>query len=138
MIILDTHVVSEPLKPSPSARVISWLDRQSAETLFLTAISAAELLAGVAALPQGKRRRELERTLQTRVFPLFDGRVLPFDLAAASAFASVTAGAKAAGNTMGFADGAIAAVASANDFILATRNGRDFKGCDIKIVDPWE
>lgn len=138
MIILDTNVVSEPLKPSPSAKVIAWLDRQSSETLYLSAISVAELLAGVAALPQGKRRRELGHAVSNNVLPIFEGRILAFDRAASESFAHVIVGAKSAGNSIAFADCAIAAIAAANGFMLATRNVRDFNGCGIKIVDPWE
>lgn len=138
MIILDTNVVSEPLKPAPSQAVLDWLDRQAPETLYLTAVSLAELLAGIETLPQGRRRLELEQAMARQVLPLFERRILSFDAKAAEAFGKVRAGAQAVGNTMGFADGAIAAIATAQGFVLATRNVRDFKGVGVGLIDPWD
>jgi predicted nucleic acid-binding protein len=80
MILLDTNVISEPLRPTPEPRVIGWIDAQPMETLYLTAITVAELRAGMALLPAGKRRSGLHESLEKRVLPLFAGRVLPFDL----------------------------------------------------------
>lgn len=137
MIILDTNVVSEPLKPAPDAAVLAWLDAQSPATLCLTSITLAELLAGVAALPAGRRRNKLAQALSEQVLPLFEARVLAFDAQAAHAFGRVQAGAKAAGNAIGFADAAIAAIAAAHGFALATRNVRDFNGTGVQIIDPW-
>lgn len=137
MIILDTNVVSEPLKPEPSAAVLAWLDAQPVGSLFLTAVSWAELLAGVAALPQGRRRTELHRALTQQVRPLFEDRVLDFDTAAAEAFATIHAAAKVAGNPIAFADGAIAAIAAAKGFTIATRNVRDFHGTGVRVLNPW-
>ena len=138
MIILDTNVVSEPLKPAPSQAVLDWLDRQVPETLYLTAVSLAELLAGIAALPQGRRRLELEQAITRQIMPLFEGRILSFDAKSAEAFGKVRAGAQAVGNTIGFADGAIAAIAVAQGFALATRNVRDFRGAGIGLINPWD
>jgi toxin FitB len=138
MIILDTNVVSEPLKPAPAQAVLDWLDRQAPETLYLTAVSLAELLAGIEALPHGRRRLELEQALTRQIMPLFEGRILPFDARAAEAFAKVRAAAQAAGNTIGFADGAIAAIAVAQGFALATRNVRDFRGTGVELINPWD
>lgn len=81
MILLDTHVMAEPLRQAPEPRVIEWIDAQAMETLFLCVITVAELRAGVALLPPGKRRASLQENLEKRVLPLFAGRVLPFDLA---------------------------------------------------------
>jgi toxin FitB len=138
MIILDTNVVSEPLKPAPAQAVLDWLDRQAPETLYLSAISLAELLAGIEALPQGRRRVELEQAMTRQIMPLFEGRILSFDARAAEAFGKVNARAKAVGNTMGFADGAIAATAAAQGFALATRNIRDFRGAGVELINPWD
>ena len=96
MILLDTNVVSEPLRPAPDTRVIDWVDAQPLETLFLSAITVAELRAGVALLPAGKRRSGLQQSLEKRVLPLFAGRVLPFDLACTPAYAELMAKARAA------------------------------------------
>jgi toxin FitB len=137
MIVLDTNVLSEPLKPAPHPAVVDWLDAQAPETLYLTAVSLAELLAGVQALPTGKRRDALKNAIAERVLPLFAGRVLAFDQEAAEAFALVHAGALKAGNTISFADCAIAAIATVNGCMVATRNGREFKGTAVPIIDPW-
>ena len=138
MIILDTNVVSEPLKPAPSQAVLDWLDRQAPETLYLTTVSLAELLAGIEALPQGRRRLELEQAVARQIMPLFEGRILSFDARAAEAFGKVQAGARAVGNTIGFADGAIAAIATSQGFALATRNVRDFRGAGVALINPWD
>ena len=137
MIILDTNVVSEPLKPLPEHAVLDWLDRQAPQTLYLTTVNLAELLAGIEALPQGRRRTELQHALTTQVMPLFEERILSFDKKAAEAFARINAGAQALGNPISFADGAIAAIASAQGFILATRNLRDFRGTGVELINPW-
>ena len=138
MIILDTNVVLEPLKPAPSQVVLDWLDRQVPETLYLTAVSLAELLAGIDALLQCRRRLELEQAMTRQIIPLFEGRILSFGAKAAEVFGTVRAGAQAVGNTMGFADGAIAAIATAQGFALATRNVRHFKGAGIELMNPWD
>ena len=137
MIVLDTNVVSEPLKPAPNPAVLDWLNAQEPQTLYLTAVNLAELLAGVEALPAGRRRDALALALSTQVFALFGGRILPFDAKAAQAFATTNASAQAQGNTIGFADCAIAAITRANGFALATRNVRDFKGAGVSLIDPW-
>lgn len=137
MIILDTNVVSEPLKREPSAAVLKWLDRQSPATLYLTTISQAELLAGVSALPAGKRRNELQRTISNELLPLFADRILPFAERSAAAYAQVVTAANAAGNRIHFADAAIGAIALEHNYILATRNERDFKGTSVKLLNPW-
>jgi predicted nucleic acid-binding protein len=138
MIILDTNVVSEPLRPAPDPAVLAWLDRQQPATLYLTAVNVAELLAGVEALPVGKRRATLEAAIGGQVLSLFDGRILPFDLLAARAFARLNAAAQAAGQTIGFADCAIAAIAAAHGFAVATRNVRDFSATGVELINPWD
>ena len=126
MIVLDTNIVSEPLKPNPDPEVLAWLDRQVPETLYLTTISFAELSAGVEVLPAGKRRAALQQAVGAQVLSLFQSRVLGFDHEAALAFGRIAAKAQAAGNPIDFADCAIAAIATTHRFILATRNARDF------------
>jgi len=137
MIILDSNVVSEPLRPRPDRHVLEWLDRQAPATLFLTTINIAELWAGIEVLPAGKRRKQLHDAMAKEVLPLFGGRVLTFDPDAAVAFARVFSKAQAAGNSISFADCAIAAIATVHRFILATRNSKDFNGWDIELLDPW-
>ena len=137
MILLDTNVVSEPLRPAPDARVIEWIDAQPLETLFLSAITVAELRAGVAMLPAGKRRTGLQQSLDKQVLPLFAGRVLPFDLACTTAYAALVARARAAGLAMSVADGFIAAVAAANGFTVATRDTVPFQAAGVAVINPW-
>ena len=138
MIILDTNVVSEPLRPRPDRHVLEWLNRQASATLYLTTINIAELCAGVEVLPTGKRRTQLYNAIANEVLPLFEGRVLTFDPDAAVGFARVFSKAQAAGNPMDFADCAIAAIAMTHRFIVATRNSKDFKGSGVELLDPWE
>jgi hypothetical protein len=96
------------------------------------------LWAGIEVLPAGRRRMQLHNAMANEILPLFEGRVLSFDPDAAVAFDRVFSGARAAGNSMDFADCAIAAIAAVHRFILATRNSKDFKGSDVELLDPWE
>ncbi len=137
MILLDTNVISEPLRQAPEERVIDWIDAQPMETLFLSAITVAELRAGVALLPAGKRRTALQESLEKRVLPLFAGRVLSFDLAATPAYAALTAQARAAGLAVATADGCIAAIAAANGFAVATRDTAPFEAAGVAVINPW-
>lgn len=137
MIVLDTNVLSEPLRPKPDPAVLGWLDRQAPASLFITTINLAELLTGIEILPAGRRRVQLRETVAERVLALFEGRILSFDQRTAEAFARVTANAQAAGNPIDFADAAIAAIAAMQGFTLATRNERDFKGTGIEVLNPW-
>jgi toxin FitB len=137
MIILDTNVVSEPLKLKPEAAVIHWLNAQEPQTLYLTTINLAELLAGIEIMPAGRKRTTLKAALDDTIMPLFEGRILQFDNKAAEAFAKINAKVQSAGGTISFADCAIAAIAQANGFALATRNVRDFKKVGIEMMNPW-
>ncbi len=137
MILLDTNVMSEPLSPAPEPRVIEWIDAQAMETLFLSAITVAELRAGVALLPAGKRRTGLQENFEKRVLPLFAGRVLPFDLTSTHAYAALMAKARGAGLAVATTDGYIAAIAAANGFAVATRNSRPFEAAGVTVINPW-
>ncbi|KVT87950.1 plasmid stability protein StbB [Burkholderia territorii] len=137
MILVDTNVISEPLRREPSGAVIEWLDAQIVETLFLSAISLAEMRFGVAALPAGRRRDWLDQSIGERVLPLFRGRILPFDDAASKAYASLRAKARAAGHALVPADGFIAATAAANGLIVATRDVAPFEAAGLRVIDPW-
>jgi toxin FitB len=137
VILLDTNVVSEPLRPGPDARVIQWTDAQALETLFLSAITVAELRAGVALLPAGKRRTALQKSLETQVLPLFAGRVLPFDLSCTTAYARLLAKARASGLAISAADGYIAAIAVTNGLTVASRDVGAFKAAGVVVINPW-
>ena len=137
MILVDTSVISEPLRKAPEARVIEWIDTQPIETLYLSAITVAELRFGVASLPVSKRRNTLHNNLETRVLPLFAGRVLAFDLAASQAYADLMTKARAAGVVIGSADGYIAATAAANRMRVATRDTAPFEAAGVPVVNPW-
>lgn len=138
MILLDTNVMSEPLRHAPEPRVIAWLDAQPMETLFLSAITVAELRAGVALLPAGRRRTGLQENLEKRVLPLFAGRVLPFDLACTQAYAALMAEARTSGRAIAAADGYIAAIAVANGFVVATRDIGPFEAAGAAVINPWQ
>lgn len=138
MILLDTNVISEPLRREPDARVVAWIDAQPLETLYLSAITVAELRAGIALMPTGKRRDELHESLEKRVLPLFNGRVLPFDLTATQAYADLRARARAAGIAIAAADGFIAAIAAAQGLIVATRDTGPFEASAVTVINPWQ
>jgi len=137
MILLDTNVVSEPMRAEPSLAVVEWLDGQAVETLYLAAVSYAELLVGVEVLPAGKRRRGIGEALGELISKLFGPRILPFDHKAARAYANLIARARAAGHVISVADGQIAAIAAANGFIVATRDTAPFIAAGMPVIDPW-
>ena len=137
MILLDTNVVSEPLKPQPDPAVVQWMNAQATRELFLPAIVAAELHYGWAILPEG-RRRTMTGDLIERVVAQFGDRVLTFDLAAAAEYGRIMAAARAAGVGMSVLDGQIAAIARAHQAILATRNVRHFERTGVALVNPWD
>ncbi|WP_271895589.1 type II toxin-antitoxin system VapC family toxin [Candidatus Phyllobacterium onerii] len=136
MIILDTNVVSEPMKSDASPAVLAWLDRQAAETLYLTTTSMAELLLGIAILPGGKRKEGLDNALSDLMSYLFGSRILTFDQAAAKAYAPLVSRARVSG-TIAVADGQIAAIATANGFAVATRDTRPFAAAGVAVINPW-
>ena len=137
MILVDTNVVSEPLRRVPEPRVADWLDAQALETLYLSAITVAELRFGVRSLPDGRRRDRLHEDLERRVLPMFAGRVLAFDMAASQAYAELMARARTAGRAISASDGYIAATAAANVMTVATRDTAPFEAAGLKTVDPW-
>lgn len=138
MIILDTNVLSELLVPSPSIAVVGWLAAQPVLSVFTTAVSEAEILYGLALLPEGRRRRDLEQAIR----PIFDedlhGRVLPFDRGAAEIYATLAADRRRAGRPVSQFDAQIAAIALSRGASLATRNVSDFDGIGLDIVNPWD
>ena len=138
MILLDTNVISEPLRREPEPGVIEWIDAQALETLYLSAITVAELRSGIALLPAGKRRTGLLENLERRVLPLFAGRVLPFDLPCTQTYAELIAKAQKAGLAIAAADCFIAATAAANGFAVATRDTSPFEAAGITVINPWK
>lgn len=137
MILIDTNVLSEPLKLVGDVGVLSWLDAQNIETLYIAAISLAELRFGIAALPPGKRKEALHTSVEQRILPLFVGRILPFDTAASEAYAQLRAHARAQGQAIAPADGYIAATAKTHDLIVATRDVGPFEAAGLTVINPW-
>ena len=137
MILVDTNVISEPLRVAPDPHVVAWLDGQPLETLYLSVVTVAELRFGIARLPAGKRRNNLRERLESEVLPVFTGRVLSFDLPATQTFADLMAKAQAAGAAIGMADGYIAAIASANRMTVATRDTHPFEAAGVSVINPW-
>jgi predicted nucleic acid-binding protein len=137
MILVDTNVISEPMKARGDPRVAAWLDRQAPGTLFISTISIAEVLFGVAALPAGRRRARLAEVFEGEVLRLFAGRILSFDLPAARTYAAIMGAARSRGLAIGLADGQIAAIAAANKLSVATRDEAPFKAAGVETIDPW-
>lgn len=137
MILLDTNVVSEAMRATPNASVLEWLDRQNAETLFLSSITIAELMFGLRSLPEGKRKDLLAATLDG-LLALFGERILPFDTHAARCFATLAVKARSEGQGFSTADGYIAAIAASRDFVVATRDTTPFVALGVDVINPWQ
>jgi len=137
MIILDTNVVSEPMRANANPAVQAWLDQQSAETLFLTATSLSELLVGIELLPSGKRRVGLAAALADILERLFGARILPFDKPAAVAYAPLIGKARSTGGVISLADAQIAAIATSHEFKVATRDTQPFIAAGVPVINPW-
>ena len=137
MIVLDTNVISELMRKEPAAAVVAWVDRRPAGDVHLTAVTLAELLYGVARLPDGRRKASLGEALEAMVTEDFEHRVLAFDEPAAEHFADIVVRRERSGQPISAADGQIAAICRSYDARLATRNVEDFTGTGIEVVDPW-
>lgn len=137
MVLLDTNVLSEAMKPEPDASVRAWLDAQAAETIWLTSVTVAEILFGIGALPDGRRKAALAAVFQD-VLSLFSGRILPFDEAAARRYAEIAVSARAAGRGLATPDGYIAAIAAAQGFLVATRDVTPFVAGGLDVINPWQ
>ncbi|MEM9763302.1 MAG: type II toxin-antitoxin system VapC family toxin [Pseudomonadota bacterium] len=137
MVILDTSVVSELMRPTPAPRVAAWLAQQDGGQAYLTAITEAELRTAVAITPDGKRRDDLAQAIDAMLREDFRGRILPFDSAAAGAYATIAASRRAAGRPISLFDCQIAAIGRLHSAAVATRNARDFEGAGIEVIDPW-
>ena len=137
MIVLDTNIVSEAMKPEPDAAVRAWLNDQAAETLYLSSVTLAELLFGIRALPAGKRKDLLDRAL-TELLELFQDRVLPFDTDAARHSADLAATARDSGRGFPTPDGYIAAIAASRGFIVASRDTSPYEAAGVMVINPWK
>ncbi|MBI5165808.1 MAG: type II toxin-antitoxin system VapC family toxin [Magnetospirillum sp.] len=137
MIILDTNVLSETMRPNPSEMVLHWLATQPAIQLFTTTITEAEILYGLALLDPGQRRTALEAAARAMFAEDFAGHVMPFDSAAALAFADIAASRRRLGRPISQADAQIAAIARTHGASIATRNVADFEGCRVALINPW-
>lgn len=137
MIVLDTNVVSELMRPRPDEAVVRWVDDQPDGQVAITAVTAAELLYGAARLPAGLRQRTLVERVVGMLRDDFADRILPFDADAAERYALVVVERERRGRPISAADAQIAAICSSHGAVLATRNGRDFDGIDVTVVDPW-
>jgi len=137
VIIVDTNVLSELMRALAAPAVLDWLSAQAAASLYTTAISEAEILYGLAVLPAGKRRKGLEAAA-VGLFDDFEGRILPFDSAAAHEWAQITAVRHRSGRPISFADAQIAAIARSHGARVATRDGAGFAGCGVELIDPWQ
>ena len=138
MIILDTNVISELLRPSPQAKVVSWVAAQNSTEVYLTTIIEAELRYGVAILKKGKRRKVLEAAIESILQEDFQGRILGFDSLAAKAYAVIAAERRAVGRTISTPDCQIAAIGRARKAAIATRNVKDFAESGIFVINPWD
>lgn len=136
MIVLDTNVVSEAMKPEPHPAVRAWLNEQAAETLYLSSVTLAELLFGIAALPAGKRKDMLAQTLDG-LMGLFRDRVLPFDTDAARRYAELAMTARNGGRGFPTPDGYIAAIAASRGFIVASRDTAPYEAASVTVINPW-
>ena len=137
MIILDTNVLSELMRPAPNSKVAAWVGQQPTAHVFITTITQAEILYGIELLPQGKRRESLRSAASELFTQDLAGRILAFDSDAAVAFAKIAASRRQLGKPISHADAQIAAIAQAQNATLATHNVADFANCEINVVDPW-
>jgi len=137
MILLDTNVLSEPLKPGPDPTVLAWLDAQAIETLYVSTITLAEIRFGIAALPDGKRRAILGQRMEEQILPAFADSILPFGVEATVTYAALRTRARSAGRAIGVADGYIAAIAAEHGFAVATRDTASFLAAGVPVINPW-
>lgn len=135
MIVLDTNVLSEPLRTRPEPRVLAWLEAVT-DSVALTSISVGEILTGVRRLPEGRRREGLLAEVE-RSFTIYAAQVLPYDEAAARIYAQLQAVRRANGHPLSVEDGMIAAICQSRGLALATRNAKDFQALGIDLIDPW-
>lgn len=137
MIVLDTNVLSEALRPAPEPAVLRWLARQQRDLVCTTAITQAEILYGIEILPAGSRRTRLRAAVERLFGDEFNGRILPFDAEAAAAYPKIVAARDSKGRPISQFDAVIASVCVARNAAIATRNTNDFEHCGLAIINPW-
>ena len=137
MIVLDTNVVSELMRPQPDRAVVSWMNGQVTGDLYFTAVGEAELLYGLAIMTPGSRRDALVASVEAMLHEDFASRILPFDSSAARAYSTIAATRRASARPIGTADAQIAAIALSRSMSVATRNVRDFVDTGVDLIDPW-
>ncbi len=137
MIVLDTNVVSELARPQPAPAVVRWVDAQDTADLVITAVTAAEIRAGVALLPTGRRRRQIAQYMEALINETFAGYVLAFDVQSSEHYAEVVTTRTHAGRPISGLDAQIAAICAQHRAVLATRNVADFDGLGLRLVNPW-
>jgi toxin FitB len=137
MILLDTNILSELMRPAPAPEVEAWLGAQPSTGVFISAVTEAELRFGLALLPDGDRRNQLAEAIEGMLAEDFAARILPFDSAAASAYARIAAARRKAGRPIAQFDAQIASIAASRNAMLATRNVGDFEGCGVQLFNPW-
>lgn len=135
--LLDTNVLSEFLRAAPEPVVLEWFATQPPETLFVSAVTQAEMMLGARLMPAGKRRVSLQAALSAMFSEDFVGRILPFDSEAVTAYVDIVSARRAAGRPISQFDAQIAAIAFQAGAKLATRNVNDFENCGIGLVNPW-
>ena len=138
MIILDTNVLSELMKPAPAESVVRWMAAQPATSLYTTSITQAEIFHGIMLLPSGRRRNAFEAAAEAMFNEDFAGRILPFGSDAARPYARIAAERRRAGRPISHFDAQIAAIARSTGAAIATRNVADYAGCGVKVINPWE
>lgn len=138
MIILDTNIISEMMKPSPKKSVLDWLNDQESASLYLTTISIGEIGYGIRALPAGRRRQLLSESFEALLVAAFENRILGFDETAARQYGETMSNHKEMGHPLSCLDGQIIAIARTNACAIATRNVRDFECCGLTIINPFD
>jgi len=136
MIVLDTNVVSEAMKPGPDPIVRAWMNTQIAETLYLSSVTLAELLYGIGTLPSGRRKDMLAQALDG-LLAIFKDRILPFDVDAARHYAELAVAARSTGRGFPTPDGYIAAIAASRGFIVASRDTAPYQAANVTVINPW-
>lgn len=138
MLMLDTNMLSEMMATTPAQKVADWILEQPSEELFTAAVCQAEILSGIAILPAGRRRADLEEAARAMFADDFQGRVLPFDTEAAAVYAEMFAARRKIGRSVGTVDLMIAAIARGRGASVVTRNVADFEGVGLTIINPWD